>query len=50
MDKPLAPDAVLTAEKVGRILGVAEKVKMLKAGEYPRGKWPFLLRLMHLFN
>jgi internalin A len=48
--QPLAPDGVLTVEKVGEILAVAEQIGMLKAGEYPREKWPFLLRLMNLFQ
>ena len=47
---PLAPDAVLTEQKVGEILAVADQCKVLKAAEYPRAKWPFLLRLMNLFQ
>jgi hypothetical protein len=46
----LAPDGVLTEEKVGEILAVADSFKVLKAVEYPRDKWPFLLRLMNLFQ
>ncbi len=48
--EPLAPDGVLTAERVGEVLGVAEQVKALRAAEYPPEKWPFLLRLMNLFQ
>ncbi len=48
--KPLAPDGVLTEEKVGEILAVADQCSVLKAAEYPREKWPFLLRLMNLFQ
>ena len=47
---PLAPDGVLTVEKVGKILAVADQSKVLKAAEYPSEKWPFLLRLMNLFQ
>ena len=47
---PLAPDGVLTEEKVGEILAVADQSKVLKAAEYPRAKWSFLLRLMNLFQ
>jgi hypothetical protein len=47
---PLAPDGVLTVEKVGEILAVADQCKVLKAAEYPREKWEFLLRLMNLFQ
>jgi hypothetical protein len=48
--KPLAPDGVLTEEKVGEILAAANQSRVLKAAEYPREKWPFLLRLMNLFQ
>jgi hypothetical protein len=48
--KPLTPDGVLTEEKVGEILAVADQSKVLKAAEYPREKWSFLLRLMNLFQ
>jgi internalin A len=48
--KPLAPEGVLTEEKVGEILTVADQSRVLKAAEYPREKWPFLLRLMNLFQ
>lgn len=48
--KPLAPDGVLTEEKVGEILTVADEANVLKAAEYPREKWLFLLRLMNLFQ
>jgi hypothetical protein len=46
----LAPDGVLTIEKVGEILAVADQCQVLKAAEYPREKWEFLLRLMNLFQ
>jgi internalin A len=50
--KPLAPDAVLTPEKLGEIYAVAARkpVEMLKARDYPAEKWEFLLRLMNLFQ
>jgi hypothetical protein len=48
--QPLAPDGVLTEKKVGEILSVADQLKVLKAAEYPREKWSFLLRLMNLFQ
>jgi hypothetical protein len=48
--KPLVPDGVLTEEKVGEILAVADHSKVLKLTEYPRAKWSFLLRLMNLFQ
>jgi hypothetical protein len=50
--KALAPDAVLTAAKLGEIYAVAaqEPVKMLQAEDYPAEKWTFLLRLMNLFQ
>jgi internalin A len=48
--KPLAPDGVLTEARVGQILAVANDAKVLKAVEYPGEKWPFLLRLMNLFQ
>ena len=47
---PLAPDGVLTEQLVGEILAVADHSKVLKAAEYPREKWSFLLRLMNLFQ
>ncbi|HEV7473180.1 MAG TPA: COR domain-containing protein [Pyrinomonadaceae bacterium] len=48
--KPLAPDGVLTEERVGEMLALADQSKVLRAAEYPREKWPFLLRLMNLFQ
>jgi hypothetical protein len=50
--KPLAPDAVLTPEKLGEIYAVAAQkpVEMLKAEDYPAEKWKFLLRLTNLFQ
>ena len=47
---PLAPDGVLTEEKVGDILTEAGAAKVLITAEYPRSKWSFLLRLMNLFQ
>jgi internalin A len=46
----LAPDATLTVESLGPIYAASEKLGMLKAAEYPAEKWPFLLRLMSLFQ
>ena len=46
----IVPDGVLTEARVGEILAVAEKMQILKAAEYPRDKWLFLLRLMNLFK
>lgn len=48
--EPLAPDGVLTEEKVGEILAMADAFKVLKAAEYPHEKWSYLLRLMNLFQ
>lgn len=50
--QPLAPDAVLTRETLGKIYQVAasDAVKMLKAEDYPEEKWKFLLELMNLFQ
>jgi internalin A len=50
--QPLAPDAVLTRETLGKIYQVAasDAVKMLKAKDYPAEKWKFLLELMNLFQ
>jgi internalin A len=49
-EEPLAPDGIVTPQSLGRIYGAAEKLKMLKAKDYPQEKWPFLLRLMSLFQ
>ena len=49
-DQPYAQDATLTAERLGPIYAGAEKLKMLKAADYPEDKWPFLLQLMNLFQ
>lgn len=49
-EQPLAPDAVLTKERLGPIYAGAERLKMLKAADYPESMWPFLLRLMNLFQ
>ncbi|HUT32757.1 MAG TPA: COR domain-containing protein [Planctomycetota bacterium] len=48
--KPLAPDGVLTAARVGEVLAAADAAKVVAAADYPRDKWPFLLRLMNLFQ
>lgn len=48
--QPHAPDATLTAERLGQIYAGAEKLKMLKAADYPEEMWPFLLQLMKLFQ
>jgi len=50
--KLLAPDAILTAGKLGEIYAVAAQkpVEMLRARDYPADKWEFLLRLMNLFQ
>jgi hypothetical protein len=50
--RPLAPDAVLTEEKLGEIYAVAAQkpVEMLRARDYPPERWAFLLRLMNLFQ
>ncbi len=49
-DQPLAINATLNKEKLGAIYAGAEKLKMLKATDYPKEKWPFLLQLMNLFQ
>ncbi len=46
----LAPDAVLTTERLGPIYAASEKLQMLKAADYPAEKWEFLLRLMNMFQ
>jgi internalin A len=49
-DQHYAPDAMLTVESLGPIYAAADKLKMLKATDYPSDMWPFLLRLMSLFQ
>jgi internalin A len=49
-EKPLAREGIVTAESLGRIYSAAEKLEMLKAKDYPQEKWPFVLRLMSLFQ
>jgi internalin A len=49
-EKPLAPDAIVTLESLEGIYSAAEKLGMLKAEDYPQEKWPFVLRLMSLFQ
>jgi internalin A len=48
--RKLAPEAVLTVERLGPIYTASEQLGMLNAAEYPAEKWPFLLRLMNLFQ
>jgi internalin A len=50
--KPLVPDAVLTAKKLGEIYSVAgqKPIEMLNSKDYPPDKWEFLLSLMNLFQ
>jgi internalin A len=48
--KPLARQAIVTPENLGQIYNAAENLRMLKAKDYPREKWPFVLRLMSLFQ
>jgi internalin A len=49
-EKPLAPDGIVEPESLGPIYSAAEKLEMLKAKDYPQKKWPFVLRLMGLFQ
>ena len=49
-EKPLAPDGIIAPESFGRIYSAAEKLEMLNAQDYPQEKWPFVLRLMSLFQ
>ena len=49
-EKPLAREGIVTEESLGRIYSAAEKLEMLKAKDYPHEKWPFVLRLMTLFQ
>src|SRR5271166_6563639 len=49
-EKPLARDAIITPESLGLIYSAAEKLEMLNAKDYPQEKWPFILRLMSLFQ
>jgi Leucine-rich repeat (LRR) protein len=49
-EQPHAPDATLTSMRLGPIYAGAEKLKMLKAADYPETKWSFLLQLMKLFQ
>jgi hypothetical protein len=37
-------------DSFGRIYTAAEKLRKLEAKDYPREKWPVLLRLMSLFQ
>src|SRR5271165_3407521 len=49
-EEPLAPDGIVTPQSLGRIFRAAENLEMLKAKDYPEEKWPFVLRLMTLFQ
>ncbi len=49
-DRQHAPEATLTVGSLGPIYKAAQKLKMLKAKDYPPDMWPFLLRLMSLFQ
>src|SRR4029077_215596 len=49
-EKPLARYGIVTPESLGRIYSAAEKLEMLNAKDYPQEKWPFVLRLMSLFQ
>jgi internalin A len=49
-ENPLAPDGIVEPESLGPIYNAAEKLEMLKAKDYPQEKWPFVLRLMSLFQ
>src|SRR5271165_6093836 len=49
-EKPLAREGIITPESLGRIYSGAEKLQMLNAKDYPQEKWPFVLRLMSLFQ
>jgi internalin A len=49
-EKPLAREGIVTPESLEQIYSAAEKLEMLKAKDYPQEKWPFVLRLMSLFQ
>jgi internalin A len=49
-EKPLAREGIVTLESLGPIYETAERLGMLRAKDYPEEKWPFLLRLMSLFQ
>ena len=49
-NRPLAPEGIVTAAGLGRIYAAAEELRMLEAKDYPEEKWPFVLRLMSLFQ
>lgn len=48
--KHYAPEAILTVQRLGPIYKAAQKLQMLNAKDYPQKMWPFLLRLMNLFQ
>ena len=47
---PLAPDGRINLARMPAIYAAAENLKMLKSGDYPVVKHPFLLRLMAAFQ
>ncbi len=49
-ERKFAPDAMLTVDSLGPIYKGAERLKMLEATDYPEDMWPFLMRLMSLFQ
>jgi hypothetical protein len=49
-EKPLAPEGIVTPGSLEQIYSAAEKLEMLRATDYPKEKWPFILRLMSLFQ
>jgi internalin A len=49
-EKRLAPEAIVTLESLKGIYSAAEKLEMLFTKDYPQEKWPFVLRLMSLFQ
>jgi GTPase SAR1 family protein len=49
-EEPLAREGIVTLESLGLIYETAERLGMLTAKDYPEAKWPFLLRLMSLFQ
>ena len=49
-EEPLAREGIVTLESLGPIYETAERLGMLRAKDYPEEKWPFLLRLMSLFQ
>jgi hypothetical protein len=48
--RPLASDGRMTLARMPHVYAAAEKLKMLRAADYPVTKHPFLLRLMGAFQ